>query len=624
VDFSLLDEKQKQNLASLMLDPLNSAQEVKDWIRTFLDLEIPNENTDEDSTSNPLDSIWYIYNTFKTNSGDKNPGAVLISSREGMKTISVTILELLLLVHFQLDIGHAAAIESQSAVALRYIEGFLLKIGPLLKAAGWEIPSQNKRMLRFKTPQGKQPYIMVVICSPKGMNSLHSNVLFLDELDLADKEALREGRNIVGYSKGIYGMTVYISSYKYSIGNVTDILEKAEEMNYKILKWNILDVTERCPEERHRSDEPKRDIYISKELPLKNLTEQEFLELSDIERQKYILFKDSYAGCLSCSLAPICKGNLAKKSAGATGGFFKPITTVIQKFKENDPETATSQLLCRKPGSEGLVYPRFSSNVDTGNIISVKKAYEFLIGPTGDKMVPESLLISEMIRAGIEFYCGVDWGMGGVHDTVILVIAKIPTGEWWLVETYAAPGMEFTDTLEIAKSFRDKYRPIKWFADNAVPIFLTSFNKNGMRCAEYKKDVLGGISAVRSKLLNSNGKRYFKVLATEGNKKSISAISKHRFKLDGQGMGTLDPADEPGIADICDALRYIGQNLWAVKGHYRPDVAFTDDPTKMEKHNNSNPTHSEQMRKEISKRVAGSSIQISSSTKKKGGFFFNS
>jgi len=620
MDFSLLTEEKKKHLSELMLTPLNSAAEIKDWAKFYLDLELPTENSDPDSSSNPLDAAWYIYETFKHNWGDRRPGAIMISCREGLKTIIVTILELLLLVHFQLEVGHAAAIESQSSIALGYIEGFILKISPLLDAAGWEPRSSNKRVIRYRTPQGKNPYIKIVICSSKGMNGLHSNVLFLDELDLADKAALKEGRNITGFSKGIYGMMVLVSSYKYSFGNVAEALEKADDMNYKVLKWNLVDLTERCPTSRHLPAGPKQDIYVSKNLPLKNLTVQEFTELADIEKVKYSLIKDAHEGCVKCPLLPLCKKRLSEKDASATGGFYKPISSVIQKFKENDPDIAESQLLCRRPGSEGLVYPRFSSSLEKGNVITNKQAYETLIGPTKSQNVSDITLLHEMQKANIEFYCGVDWGFS--HDTTILVVAKIPNGEWWLVETYACPGLEFDDILQTAKSFRDKYNPVKWFVDTAMPAYILSFNKNGMKCPKYTKDVMGGISAVRSKIMTSSGKRWFKILQNETNKRAISAISKHRFQLDGQGNVTPNPADEIGIADICDSLRYIGQNLWAVRGHYRPSVEYTDDPSKVGLVHKPDMTVNEQMKQEIAKRISGNSVWVSTS-KKKGGFNFN-
>ena len=125
------------------------------------------------------------------------------------------------------------------------------------------------------------------------------------------------------------------------------------------------------------------------------------------------------------------------------------------------------------------------------------------------------------------------------------------------METYSCPGLEFDDMLEVAKSFRDKYNPIKWYCDTAMPAYIKSFNKNGMRCQDFKKDVLGGIAAVRSKIVNSSGKRTLKIIENDNNKRTVEAIAKHRFQLDAQGNVTPNPADEPSIADKCDALRYI-------------------------------------------------------------------
>lgn len=619
-------DQEKLKLSELMFKPLSSSKEVKDWVRAYLDLEIPLEITDPDSNSSPLDAIWQIYNTFKTNSGDKNPGYILMSCREGMKTVSVAILEVLLLLHFQLDVGHAAATEEQSAVGLGYIESFMLKVEPLCAIAGWVNMTANKRLFKFKTPQGKQPYIKIVICSTKGMNSLHSNVLFLDELDLADPKALKEGKNITGFSKGIYGVTVYLSTRKYAFGNMSIAIDKAAEMNYRIVNWNIIDVTERCPKERHLPDGPKQNMYVNKNMPLRRMTEEEYNLLPAIEHAKWDQVKDAFEGCIKCPLLPVCKTRLASKPEGATGGFYKPIVSVIQKFTENDPDTAEAQLMCWKPGSTGLVYPRFSSNPNKGNVISIKEAFETLFGPT-DIEISELTLLHAMHRAGIIFYAGVDWGYA--HDFVICIVAAIPNGDVWLMETYASPGLEFSDQLEIGKSFRDKYLVHRWFADTAMPSSLKSFTKNGMKCAEFKKDVLGGIEAIRSKIIRADGKRQFKVLANESNKKAITAITKHRFVLDGQGNVTLIPDDARGIADICDTLRYIGQNLWPIKGTSKPGAVWLDaagkpiDPNDPEARRRAEiaSQHSDQMRGKVAE-LLGEGPPVSTMSKK-GGFYFS-
>ena len=500
-----------------------------------------------------------------------------MSCREGMKTVSVAILETLLLTHFSLDIGHAAATEEQSSVGLGYIESFMFKIEPFLEYRGWVKISQNKRLFKFKTPEGKQPYIKLVICNPKGMNSLHSNVLFLDELDLADPKALKEGVNITGYSKGIHGVKVYLSTRKYAFGNMAQAIENAKSMNYKIVNWNILDVTESCPPERHKPEGPKANMYVAKNLPLQKITVEQYNLLPSVEQIKWNLIEDVHEGCQTCALLPVCRMRLSTKPPSATGGFYKPIQSIIQKFAENvDPDVAEAQLMCWKPGSTGLVYPRFNSNLSSplapSNVISIKDAYETLFGPT-NRPVNELTLLNEMQKANILFYAGVDWGYD--HDAVIAIVALIPNGEVWLMETYASPGLEFSDILEIGKSFRDKYGIHKWFADTAMPANVKSFRKNGMPCPKFTKDVLGGIEALRSKIISADGKRKFKVIFNESNKKAISAILKHRFILDGQGNPTLNPDDARGIADICDALRYIAQNAFHPR-NYKPTHVWLD------------------------------------------------
>lgn len=619
MDFRKLSPAEQKKFADLMFQPLNSAQEVKDWVRLYLGLELPLEITDPESTSSPLDAVWQVYETFKNNTGDKNPGYIMMSCREGMKTVSVALLEILLLLHFQLDIGHAAAVEAQSSVALGYIGGFILAIEPLLDAAGWVKTSENKRLIKYTTPQNKQPFIKVIICSPKGMNSLHSNVLFLDELDLADPKAIKEGQNIVGFSKGIHGVTVYLSTRKYAFGEMAKAIERAPEKNHKILRWNILDVTESCPPSRYLPDEPKTDRYVGKALPLSSISIEEYETLPSSEKIKYDLIPKAHKGCQDCLLLPVCRMRLSEKPIQATGGFYKPISTVMQKFRENDSDIAEAQLMCWKPGSEGLVYPRFNTTPGKGNVLTIKQVYEKIFGPTQKNYISEVELLYEMQKAEIPFYAGVDWGF--THDSVILVVTMLPTGEVIVFDCFAAPGLEFSDVLNTAMAYRDKYKMAKWFVDQAMPSSIKSFNKNGMKCPPFKKDVLGGIDAIRSKIIDSTGKRMLYIMDTPNTKKVISAITKHRFILDGQGNLTLQPDDERGVADICDSLRYIGQNLFPVRGTQKISQTWTDvhlmDPV-----GNPNPENNELMKQEIAKRL-GDDGTVRITTGKKGGFHFN-
>lgn len=629
MNFSSETEAKKRELAELLFKKLESAEQVKNWAKFFLELELPLEITDPESTSSPLDAIWQVYETFKNNSGDVNPGYILMSCREGMKTVSVSILEVLLLLHFQLDIGHAAAVEDQSAVALGYITGFVLTIQPLLDTAGWTPISENKRLIKFQTPQsfgthvfnGKQPFIKIVICNKKGMNSLHSNVLFLDELDLADPAALKEGKFITSYSKGIYGVKVYLSTRKYAFGNMAAAIDQAPAMNYKVLRWNVLDVTERCPPTRHLPEGKKEDRYVQKSLPLVQISPEEHAQMPDVEKDKFTLLKDVYEGCRSCVLLPVCKMRLAEKVSTATGGFYKPIVSVKQSFVENDPDSAEAQLLCWKPGSEGLVYPRFNNVSLPGkesNVLGLKEAYARLMGPNSKTNVNEYDLLYELKNAGIKIVAGVDWGY--THDFVIIIMALLKNGEVWVLDCYAAPGLEFPDMMNAAMTLRDKYDPEKWWCDQAQPSHVKSFNKNRMKSPKFTKDVMGGIEALRSKISTGDGRKLFKIIGTINAAKVTTAIQKHRFKLDGQGMVTLEPDDTRGIADICDAARYIGQNEFPVRGTQKPEVSWTD--TEEAQKENQNPTTIQQMKEEVSKRLSDDGT-MKGGTGKKGGFHWN-
>lgn len=621
MDFKALTDDQKMEMAELMFTPLICADDVKDWARMFLDLELPLEITDPDSNTSPLDAIWQIYNVAKNNTGDINPGFILMSCREGMKTVSVAILELLLMLHFHKTVAHGAATETQSAVAIGYINDFVMKIAPLLEISGWENMTQNKRTIQYRTPNGETPFIRIVICTAKGMNSLHANFLFLDELDLADPKAIKQAVNITGYSRGFHGIKVYLSTRKYSFGNMQDALDKAPKTKYKVLNWNILDVTEACPPSRHKPDLPKQDVFVAKGLPLLQISGDEFNGLPDIEKAKYDLLSNVHGGCVGCELLPVCRTRLSQKPQTATEGFYKPITSVIQKFAENDADIASAELMCWKPGSEGLVYPRYSDKVDIGNVISVKKAYETLIGTKAPSNITAENIYAIIRELDLPVSCGVDWGH--THDAVILAMVTLPNGEVWVIDCFASPKLEIQDLVPVALNFKERYKVRKWYCDTSAPAYIKAFVRNGCPCPKFVKDVMGGIGSVRSKIMTATGVRLLKVLETESTKKVRTAIMKHRFVLDGQGQVTSTPDDEAGTADICDSLRYLGQNMFPLSGPQRPNVTAMDPsiqaniPEEM-KHT---PEQHEMMQKELDRALGKSTSKGGSG--KRGGFYWD-
>jgi len=450
-------------------------------------------------------------------------------------------------------------------------------------------------------------------------NSEHTNMMFVDEIDVvANPQAYEEAKLIPGYAKGLHPVTVKLSTRKFAFGLMQKELDLAPISGDKILRWNLLDVTERCPDSRHRPNEPKEDRYVAKALPLKQMSVEDYSDLQDVEKDKFDLIPQAHAGCSSCKLLPVCKTRLAARPANDVGGLFKPVGAVINTFKKTGPDRAEAQLLCWKPSTKGMVYPRFESTLDTGNVISLEKAWETLVGdPPHKKKISEADLLWKMQQLGIAFYAGVDWGY--THDFVIVVFAIIPNGEIWIVDCYSMAGLEFSDILEIAKDYRDKYRMDKWWCDQAMPANIKSFNKNHMKSPSFTKDVMGGIESLRSKILDGNSRRLLKVFNTENCEKVITAFQKHHFKLDSAGNPSLIPDDTPGVADSADAMRYVGQNMFPIRGPQKPSMAA--DATGNTAVMVQNVENSELMKQELLNRLEGTAFK--GGTGKKGGFHFN-
>jgi hypothetical protein len=320
---------------------------------------------------------------------------------------------------------------------------------------------------------------------------------------------------------------------------------------------------------------------------------------------------------------------LAKRPAEDIKGLYKPVGAVLNTFKKTDPDRAEAQLMCWKPSSKGMVYPRFENSMDKGNVISLEQAWETLIGEKPKKShVTEIDMLYQMQQAGIRFFAGVDWGY--THDFVIVIFAMLPNGEFWIVDCYSQSGLEFSDCLTMAITYRDKYNVEKWYCDQAMPSHIKSFNRNHMKSPEFTKDVMGGIEALRSKIVDSMGNRYLKVWNVPACKKVILAFLKHHFKLGPDGNPTLEPDDTPGVADQADAMRYVGQNLFPVKGPQKPmhgevgGVPTNVDPNSPEARERARVAslHTNQMRDEISKRLVGEQPTIT--TGRKGGFYYSS
>jgi hypothetical protein len=597
-------ERQKtENILKL----LNSKEELRDWLYVYFDIKFPMGVVYPGSTHGPIDAMWRIYELIKTGESGEIPEVVMLSSRDSGKTLCAAALEVLCMIHFRISVGHMAAIQSQSLKAISYINGFLRKIKPYLEYYGWAQASDSKSIIGWLTDDGQEVYIKVVIATISGANSEHLPLLCVDEIDvISDPRALEEAKMIPSTFKQYKPLTVYLSTRKFAGGLMEKTLKSVSQSGGEIFRWNMVDITRRITKEEAKTSEPKVTRYISRELPLSNISPEEFEALNESQKDSYMKF-EAYAGIANHPLLPVMKNTLVDRPQSDFGGLFKDPRDVYNNFKKLSIEMANAQLLCEKPSTVGLVYPRFDA-ID--NAISVADAYEQISGTKNEAMTFD-MLIRFMIDLGVEFYGGGDWGF--TDATSLVVLAVLPNGEVWLMDNVIETGLELEDIVKYAKQLQEQYPIIRWYCDSAYPAYLKTLNKNGIKAPTIEKDVAAGISALQRKIVDVNGRRTFKVIDLPRNKSVIEAFGTYKWKLDGKG----DPTDKPehgndGTADIMDSIRYPMQILFSTKNKFTFKIANEKEKTGTAQEYNNN-----LMSNKINELAVNNSPEINKSSKRK-------
>lgn len=552
------------------MTPLNSAQEIRDWVLTYIDIDLPLGHIDPDSNSSPAEWMWQAYRTYRYNEGDKVPGYIVLSSRDSYKTLTESIFAVLAMSHFGATIAHLAAIESQAKKAVTYVSDFIKRVTPYLAAHGKTVDAENKRQVVIVDDKGRRAYVNVIIATLQGANSEHTNILTIDEVDVMRfPKAYEEAKFIPGYdgATGQQPLTIKTSTRKFAFGMMEKEIDRSKESGEVLLRWNILDVTERCPKSRHKPDLPKVDRYIHPKLPLRNYSPEEYESIPEEKQSEYVKI-NAYAGCADCKLLPVCQMRLAHRPPGDRGGLYKPIAFTISQFKKFDADMAEAQLMCWKPSSHGLIYARYDETPKKGNLLSIKDAWDLFVG--GAMAAPKGItlrqLVDVMLQKGIKFEAMGDWGY---RHAFALVVGCQVMGQWWLVDSISVPGLDPDQQVSAARALRDRYKIRRWYMDPSQPGMMAMFKKNGMPCKKFTKDVQLGIACVKTQVVDAMNVRRLMVLDHEGNDWLKQGFKKHHYKLDSEGEPTNEPDDDE-YADIMDSVRYGGQNLFGKGG--RPIV----------------------------------------------------
>src|ERR1039457_1197010 len=585
--YSFYSEEEKQNRI-LLFAPCKTKEEVKAYVHLYLDLELPDTCVDPESNSNMLDMVWTCYSHLTHGPVNEDTSRYLFfSSRFGGKTLCESVIEVMLLLHGRLDITHLAALKRQSQDCQKYIakffnlpnlKGFLVGDSKTEKAAVFFVPDDGGPNLTEKEwkslPESEHGEytkvsntVEVIVATLAATNGKHTALLCLDEIDvMANKEAFEEAKNIptpTSREDGSLAMplTLLTSTRKFAFGLVSAEIANAEKTGLVVKNWNILDCCKACPASRHRPDLPKLEMFVSEEL-LAQATPEVFATLPEKEKTRY-KHLTCFNGCVNnCKILPACKTYLATRQT-STSKFLKPINYVQSQIKINNLDKALAQLLCRKPSTEGLIYPMFSK---TRHVLTPQQAYERISGEKYARMTQMSKAeFIEWVKAlGGEWYCGIDWGFTHLYALVLgLKLGNV----LYVTHVFGAPELDPGQKIDHSEQFK-VFEP-KTFADTEDPAMIKAFKKAGWRMANWKKGkVVEGTSTVKLKLAPTLGGEpelfFIRDVGEDGMMDLfILHLQEYHYKLGPDGKPTEVPDDEN--KDFPDALRYMIQNVFNFK-----------------------------------------------------------
>jgi hypothetical protein len=371
----MLPPTELELLKQTVFIPCKTKEALKRWIYVYLGIDLPDCRVDPSSTSSPMDCIWEIYSHAIYNY--KKPGKYLAyASRDSFKTLGAGILELLALVHMERSVVHLAAIEAQSKKAREYVNGFLHK--PLFRDYIVEENARDLTYLRYRDNETGENFtekqyiellperqvqleeirtkIEIVVCTMQSVNSKHSPFMVVDEVDVVeDPSAYEDAKFIPSAYKGRMPITLLTSTRKFSIGLVQKEIDNSAKSGMQIRHWNIIDVTQPCPTERHRPDLPRIDLFYSEDTL--DVMQAKDHELLTPEEQSKFEKGLGYHGCYAnCKIFAMCQGRLATDQK-STSNMLKDIEQVTTLAVGTDIDKVKAQLLCWMPSKEGLIYP---------------------------------------------------------------------------------------------------------------------------------------------------------------------------------------------------------------------------------------------------------------------------
>jgi hypothetical protein len=273
-------------------------------------------------------------------------------------------------------------------------------------------------------------------------------------------------------------------------------------------------------------------------------------------------------GCLErCKLFAICKTRLATHQK-SNSKLLKKISQVQSQFASFSPDMAKAQLLCWKPSTEGLIYPRFNRDI---HVITAAQIAEKVTGDEYTRTHPRMSkldLINLLKSREVRWFSGMDFGF--THNFAVVTGFK-DGSRMFIIDVISQPELDMGQMIQVCDARFKKggmdIDPVI-FADSEDPGRIKTFRRAGYKMREAPKpkgSVVGGIEIVRLKLMPAIGQpELFFLAGDDGVELLVKRIQQYHWETDSAGRITNYPSEEDD--DECDALRYLVMNVFAPKG----------------------------------------------------------
>ena len=548
---------------ALLFTPCKTKKELKNFIKYFLDLDLPDVKVSRYADFTPMDMIWEMYSIAVLDKNPENIQELLYCAARGSgKTVGAAIADLLAILHAQRDVVHVGAILPQAMRCYEYIQSYLNRprIKEILTPAGKDgksmIEKNNTEQTVFDF-DGKKVDLFVVPATMARLNGLHSSIVSCDELDTLSKDgikAIQEVSGILTAKDGKSTLRINISTRKSRFGIMNQMMENAEKEGRTVRKWTFLEFTEACPEERRG----KHKVYVwVKQSTCEAYSEEEFELKISIDKRKDFIREEVYEGCICsrqfgdkpCPAVAMCLGDAALQTSKSP--MLNPIGEFIKKTRTETPDWCLSQLMNLKPSMEGIVYVEFKEET---HVLTWNQMWFKLVGKEFPGTCTHDIFIRKCREMKLMCVAGMDFGWASPSAVVIFYVDN--KENVYVVRSDAIIGINDASWIHYIKTkYHNQYNVQLYYPDIANGSAVDMMRLASLPVADsINKDINLGIQIIKKSLIAPGSREIKLVVAKETCLSLIDEFGKYHYKQDAAGQVVDIPEKE--YDHSLDALRY--------------------------------------------------------------------